>query len=284
METRVDRKGGKEVIISGEKPTVIIGEGINPTGKKFATALINGDMKSIREEAIGQVYAGADMLDLNVSMVGVDEVSLLPEVVKVVMDAVDLPLSIDSSNLQALKAALEVYEGKPIINSVTGEERSLESVLPLVKEYGTAVIGLTMDEGGISNDPEKRASIARKIVERANLLDIPAEDVIIDCLTLTIGTDVRGGLITIESIQRVKEELGVNLTLGVSNISFGMPDGSLINNSFLPIAISSGVTCPIVNVAKARPTVLATDLLMGRDRVATRYIEDYRRRSNNNKK
>ncbi|VUT24948.1 MAG: methyltetrahydrofolate:corrinoid/iron-sulfur protein methyltransferase [Candidatus Methanolliviera sp. GoM_asphalt] len=199
LETRVDRKGGKEVIISGEKPTVLIGEGINPTRKKFATALINGDMKSIREEAIGQVEAGADMLDLNVSMAGVDEVSLLPEVVKVVMDAVDLPLSIDSSNLQALKAAIEVYEGKPIINSVTGEERSLKSVLPLVKEYGTAVIGLTMDDEGISNDPEKRASIARKIVERADLLGIPTKDVIIDCLTLTIGTDVRSGLITIET-------------------------------------------------------------------------------------
>jgi 5-methyltetrahydrofolate--homocysteine methyltransferase len=279
VETKVNRRRGKEVIISRERPTVLIGERINPTGRKnLATALQNGDMEFVKKEAIDQVGAGADMLDVNVSMTDVDEVSLLPEVIQVVMDAVDVPLCIDSSNPEALKAALGVYDGKPLISSVTGEEKSLNNILPPVKEHGAAVIGLTMDEGAIPNDPDKRASIAKKIVERAESLGIPREDVIIDCLTLTVGTDIRSGLITIEAIQKVKEELGVNLTLGVSNISFGMPDRNLINSVFLAMAIFSGVACPIVNVAKARPIVLATDLLMGRDRLAMRYIEDYRKR------
>ena len=279
METKVNRRGGKEVIISRERPTVLIGERINPTGRKnLAAALKNGDMEFVKKEAIDQVEAGADMLDINVSMTDVDEVSLLPKVIQVVMDAVDVPLCIDSSNPEALKAALEVYDGKPLISSVTDEEKSLNSILPPIKEHGAAVIGLTMDEGAIPNDPDKRASIAEKIVERAESLGIPNEDVIIDCLTLTVGTDIRSGLITIEAIQKVKEGLGVNLTLGVSNISFGMPDRNLINSVFLAMAIFSGVACPIVNVAKVRPIVLATDLLMGRDRLAMRYIEDYRKR------
>jgi 5-methyltetrahydrofolate--homocysteine methyltransferase len=279
VETKVNRRGGKEVIINRERPTVLIGERINPTGRKdLATALKNGDMEFVKKEAIDQVRAGADMLDVNVSMTDVDEVSLLPKVIQVVMDAVDVPLCIDSSNPEALKTALEVYDGKPLISSVTDEKKSLNSILPPVKEHGAAVIGLTMDEGAIPNDPDKRASIAKKIVERAESLGIPREDVIIDCLTLTVGTDIRSGLITIEAIQKVKEELGVNLTLGVSNISFGMPDRNLINSVFLAMAIFSGVACPIVNVAKARPIVLATDLLMGRDRLAMRYIEDYRKR------
>jgi 5-methyltetrahydrofolate--homocysteine methyltransferase len=279
VETKVNRRGGKEVIINRERPTVLIGERINPTGRKdLATALKNGDMEFVKKEAIDQVRAGADMLDVNVSMTDVDEVSLLPKVIQVVMDAVDVPLCIDSSNPEALKTALEVYDGKPLISSVTDEKKSLNSILPPVKEHGAAVIGLTMDEGAIPNDPDKRASIAKKIVERAESLGIPREDVIIDCLTLTVGTNIRSGLITIEAIQKVKEELGVNLTLGVSNISFGMPDRNLINSVFLAMAIFSGVACPIVNVAKARPIVLATDLLMGRDRLAMRYIEDYRKR------
>jgi len=279
VETKVNRRGGKEVIIGPERPTVLIGERINPTGRKdLATALKDGDMELVKKEAIGQVEAGADMLDVNVSMTNVDELSLLPRVIQAVMDAVDVPLCIDSSNPEALKASLEVYDGKPLISSVTGEEKSLASILLPVKEHGAAVIGLTMDEGAIPNDPEKRASIAKKIVERAEFLGIPREDVIIDCLTLTVGTDVRSGLITIEAIQKVKENLGVNLTLGVSNISFGMPDRNLINSVFLAMAIFSGVACPIVNVAKARPIVLTTDLLMGRDRLAMRYIEDYRKR------
>lgn len=284
METRVNRRGGKEVIIGPERPTALIGERINPTGREeLAFALKKEDMEFIRREAIDQVRAGADMLDVNVSIADADEVSLLPKVIQAVMGAVNVPLCIDSSNPEALKVALEVYDGKPVISSVTGEKKSLNNVLPLVKQHGAAVIGLTMDEGAIPNDPDKRVSIAKKIVERAESWGIPREDVIIDCLALTVGTDVRSALITIEAIQKVKEGLGVNLTLGVSNISFGMPDRNLINSVFLAMAILSGVTCPIVNIAKARPIVLAADLLMGRDKLAMRYIEDYRKRQVNNR-
>jgi 5-methyltetrahydrofolate--homocysteine methyltransferase len=284
VETRVNRRGGKEVIIGPERPTALIGERINPTGREeLAFALKKEDMEFIRREAIDQVRAGADMLDVNVSIADADEVSLLPKVIQAVMGAVNVPLCIDSSNPEALKVALEVYDGKPVISSVTGEKKSLNNVLPLVKQHGAAVIGLTMDEGAIPNDPDKRVSIAKKIVERAESWGIPREDVIIDCLALTVGTDVRSALITIEAIQKVKEGLGVNLTLGVSNISFGMPDRNLINSVFLAMAILSGVTCPIVNIAKARPIVLAADLLMGRDKLAMRYIEDYRKRQVNNR-
>lgn len=278
METEVNHKEGKEVTISYNKPTVLIGEEINPTNKKIATALSEGNMDPIKEIAINQVDAGADILDIAVSMAGIDEVSILPKVIQVVMNAVDVPLSIDSKNTEALKEALNVYKGKPLINSVTGEEKSLDAILPLVKDYGTSVIGLTVDDDGISNDPVKRVSIARKIVERAKSYDIPTEDVVIDCLTLPIGVDLKNGLVTIESVQKVKEVLGVNLTLGISNISFGMPDSTLINNTFLSIAIYHGVSCPIVNVVKAKSTVLTVDLLMGRDKVAARYIEDYKKR------
>ncbi|MFO7967003.1 MAG: dihydropteroate synthase [Archaeoglobaceae archaeon] len=279
MKTIVNRKEGKEVIITDEGPTVLIGEGINPTGrKKVVNALKEGDWEVIKEDVIKQVDAGADVLDVNVSMAEAEEADLLPEVIKVVMDTVDIPLCIDTSSQAALEAALKIYEGRPIVNSVTGEENSLSTVLPLVKKYDAAVIGLAMDEEGIQNDPEKRAAVARKIVERAESEGIPPENVIIDCLTLTIGTDTKNALITLESIKKVKQDLGVNMTLGVSNISFGMPDRALLNNSFLSMAIQSGVTCPIADSASAKPIILATDLLMGRDRMAERYIADYRRR------
>jgi len=278
METRITH-AAKEVIIGGGKPTVLIGERINPTGrKKLAAALKGGDWEYLQEQALRQVEVGADILDVNVSMTGADQVSLLPRAVEVVMDVVDVPLCIDSDDPAALKASLEVYEGKPLVNSVTGEEKSLSSVLPLIEEYGAAVIGLTMDEEGIPTDPGKRVAIARKIVERAESLGIKRQDVVLDCLTLTIGADITSGVVTIGAIRRIKEELGVNMSSGASNISFGMPDRDCINNAFLAIIIASGVTCPIVNVAKVRPIVLATDLLMGRDKFAMRYIEDYRKR------
>jgi 5-methyltetrahydrofolate--homocysteine methyltransferase len=278
VETRVSSVA-KEVIIGDEQPTVLIGERINPTGKKrLAAALQAGDLGFVREEALAQVQAGADILDVNVGVLGVDQVALLPQTVQAVMDTVDVPLCLDSDNPRALEAALKIYRGKPIINSVTGQQRSLEEVLPLVKEYGAAVIGLTMDDEGIPEEADRRVSIARKIVGQAEALGIPREDIIVDCLTLTVGADSKAGLVTIESIRRVKTELGVNLALGASNISFGLPDRDLLNSAFLTIAIAAGVTCPIVDVAKVRPIVLAADLALGCDRYATRYIEAYRQR------
>jgi len=206
----------------------------------------------------------------------VDEVSLLPQAVQAAMNAVDVPLCLDSPNPAALEAGLKVYKGKPLINSVTGEERSLVKVLPLVREYGAAVIGLTQDDEGIPDNSERRVAIARKIVERAETAGVPREDIIIDCLTFAVGAGARSGLVTIETARRIKTELRVNLTLGVSNISFGLPNCNLLNNAFVTIAIAAGVTCLIVDVPKIRPIVLAAELVLARDPHARRYIEAYR--------
>lgn len=269
----------KEVVIGDGLPTVLIGERINPSGKKaMAEALKAGNLEIISKEALAQVQAGADIIDVNVNTFGVDEVSMLPQAVRVVMEAVDVPLCLDCTNPKALEAALKAYKGKPLINSVTGEEQSLANILPLVKKYGAAVIGLTQDEDGVPSDSERRVAIAHKIVERAEEAGIPREDVIMDCLSLTVGADTRAGLVTIETIQRVKAELGVNLTLGASNISFGLPDRNLLNSSFLAIIIAAGVTCPIVDAAKVRPIVLAADLVLGHDKRGRRYTETYRQR------
>jgi len=278
MITRIS-SATKEILIGDGQPTVLIGERINPTGKKeMSEALKAGNLEIIRMEALSQAQAGADIIDVNISTFGVDEVTLLPQAVDAVMHTVDVPLCLDSTNPMALEAALKVYKGKPLINSVTGEEHSLAKILPLVKEYGTAVIGLTQDDDGIPDDSERRVAIAHKIVERAEAAGIPREDVIIDCLSFAVGADTKSGLVTIESIRRVKAELGVNLTLGASNISFGLPDRNLLNNAFLTMVIAAGVNCPIVDVTKVRPTVLATDLLMGHDKRGRRYTEAYRKR------
>lgn len=278
MKTMVS-SATKEVYIGDDQPTMLIGERINPTGKKkLATALQAGDMELVRREAIAQVQAGADILDVNVGVSGVDETALLPQVVQVVMEAVNVPLSLDSDNCNALEAALKTYRGKPIINSVTGQERSLNEVLPLVKEYGAVVIGLTMDDEGIPQDSDRRVGIAYKIIERAEALGIPREDIIIDCLALTIATDSGAGQVTLQAIRKVKEELGVNQTLGASNISYGLPDRDVLNSAFLALAIAVGVTCPTVDVARVHPAVMAADLLLGRDGYARRYIKAYRQR------
>lgn len=272
METRISSKTN-EVIISGDKKTVFIGERINPTGKKkLANALISGDLELVRIEAKEQVLAGADVLDINVGAGGVNEAKLLPEVVKLVMSEVDVPLCIDSGDPEALEAALKVYEGKPLVNSVNGEERSLEKVLPLVKEFGAAVIALPMDENGIPKDAETRLRIADRIVERCDKIGIPLEDVVFDGLALSLGVDSGAGLITLETIRRIKEKYGVNITLGASNISYSLPCREIINGVFLGIAIAAGVTCPVVDVAKVRASVMAADLIMGRDRHALQYI------------
>jgi 5-methyltetrahydrofolate--homocysteine methyltransferase len=278
METRVS-SAKKEVIISDKRSTVLIGERINPTGKpKLAAALQAGDLEIVRQEAINQVKAGADILDVNVGSATVDEVGLLPKAVKAVMEVVDVPLCLDSANEKALEAAIKVYKGKALLSSVTGQEVSLKVMLPLVKEYKTAVVGLTMDDSGIPTDTAKRVAIAYKIINEAAKLGIPKEDIIIDCLAMTVGVDNRAALATIEAIRKVKADLGVNQTLGASNVSFGLPDRGLINTIFLAIVIAAGVNCPIVDAAKALPLIRATDLILGRDQYSMRYIEAYRQR------
>ncbi len=276
METRVS-SFTKEVIIGGDQPTVLIGERINPAGrKKLAEALKAGNLEGVRKEALAQAQAGADIIDVNVSTFGVNEVTLLPQAVQAVMEVVDVPLCLDSANPAALEAALKVYKGKPLVNSVTGEEQSLMRVLPLVKEYGAAVVGLTQDDEGIPNNPERRVAIARKIIERAGAVGIPCEDIVIDCLASAVGADTKSGLVTIETVRRVKAELGVNLTRGASNVSFGLPERGVLGNAFVAIAIAADVPCLIVDVAKVRSIVLAADLVLGRDKRARRYIEAYR--------
>jgi 5-methyltetrahydrofolate--homocysteine methyltransferase len=278
METRVSSPT-REVIISDDQPTALIGERINPTGKKkLAEALKAGDLEIIRKEALAQAEAGADILDINVGTFGVDEVTLLPQAVKAVMDTIDILLCLDSADPKALEAALKVYKGKPLINSVTGEEHSLAKVLPLVKEYGAAVIGLVQDDKGIPKDSERRVAIAHELVERAEAVGIAREDMIIDCLTFAVGADPSSGPVVIEAIRRIKAELGVNLTLGASNVSFGLPDRDLLNSAFVVMAVAAGATCLIVDVAQVRPAILAADLILGRDRRARRYIEAHRQR------
>ena len=224
---------------------------------------------------------GADILDVNVGAAGVDEVALLPKAVKVVMEAVDVPLCIDSANPDALKAALEVYQGKPIVNSVNGEEASLERILPLVKQYSAAVIGLCMDDEGIPTTAERRFAVAGRIIERAGKLGISPEDIAIDPLALTLGADHRAAKITLDAIEMIVAEFGVNITMGASNISFGMPDRSAINAAFIVMAIHAGMTCPIVNPLheQVATAILAADLSMGRDEWGSRWIKAYRRRS-----
>lgn len=286
METTL-RSGKKTVVIGTDSPTVLIGERINPTGKKrLAAALVEGDLEIIRSEAEAQVEAGADVLDVNVGAVGVDEVDLLPRAVRIVMETVDAPVCIDTANLEALRAALEAHrelapEGKPLINSVNGEEARLEGVLPLVAEYGAAVICLAMDDDGIPKSSEGRLGVAIKIAERADGLGIPRDDLVVDPLALTVGAESQAGLLTLEAIRMVRQELGVNMTLGASNISFGLPEREVVNFAFLALAIQSGVNCPIVDAAKVRPSVLATDLLLGRDDYAMRYCKAYKKRVKN---
>jgi 5-methyltetrahydrofolate--homocysteine methyltransferase len=278
METRVSSPS-KEVIIGDSHPTVLIGERINPAGKKkLAEALKAGDLEIVRKEALAQTQAGADIIDVNVDTFGVDEVALLPKAVQAVMETVDTPLCLDSANPEALEAALKVYKGKPLINSVTGEEHSLKKVLPLIKKYGAAVIGLVQDEEGIPKDVERRVSNARKIVKGVEAAGIPREDLVIDCLAFAVGAEPDSGAAVIETIRRIKAELGVNMTLGASNVSFGLPDRELLNNAFVVMAAAAGATCLIVDAAKVRPIILAADLVLGRDKRARRYIEAYRQR------
>jgi 5-methyltetrahydrofolate--homocysteine methyltransferase len=281
LETKIS-SSSKEVMIGGNRPTVLIGERINPAGKKkLAESLKAGNMEIVRKESIEQVKAGADILDVNVAVFGLDETPILPLAVQAVMEVTDVPICIDSVNLEALKAALKIYKGKALINSVSGEERSLERVLPLVKEFGAAVVGLTQDDNGVPKVAATRIEIAERIVNRAEQMGIPRADVIIDCLALAIGADPLSTVTLLDTIRVIKARLGVNITLGASNISYGMPDRALINTSFLAMTIAAGVTCVVVDVAKVRPSVLASDLLLFRDKRARRYIQAFRERQVN---
>lgn len=276
METIVS-SAKQTVAIGPEHPTRIIGERINPTGrKKFGAAILEGNLEVIRDEAIAQVEAGADILDVNVGAAGADEVALMPQAAEIVMEAVNVPLCFDSPNPKALEAGLKVYEGKALINSVNGEEKSLETVLPLVAEHQTAVIGLCMDDDGIPDTAEGRLRVAEKIVERAGKLGIGPEDILIDPLVLAVSADSKAGLLALDAVKLIRDTLGVNMTMGASNISFGLPNRPVINAGFLTMAILLGVNAPISNPLKEKETVLVADLLLGRDDFAMNYITYFR--------
>lgn len=276
----------KTVVINRDKPTVIIGERINPTGrKKVMAALEAGDFDLVRQDAVDQVNAGAAVLDINAGVPDADEVTLLQKVMQTVIEVVEVPLCIDTNNPAALAAALSMYEGKALVNSVNGESKSLQSVLPLVKEHQSAVIGLCMDDDGIPATPEARLKVADKIIEGAGKLGIPVEDIVIDPLTLTLGADSKAGQVTLETVALVRQEFGVNITMGASNVSFGLPDRKSINATFLALAIHAGVTCPITNplVEEIVTTVLATDLSLGRDEFGMNWIQGFRKRQKESK-
>ena len=273
------RGNGKEVLIDTEGPVVIIGECINPTGrKKLVNTLLENNMDYVLELAKKQIDEGADVLDVNVGFPGVDDARLLPETVKVLQDNFDVPLCIDSPNPAAIEAALRVARGKCLINSVNGEERSLNALLPLAREFGAAIIGLCMDDDGITHDPEKRLSIAEKIIERAIRAGIKQEDVIIDPLAMAVSADPRACIVTLETIRLVHQKLGNNITLGASNISFGLPDRESLNAAFMAMSIYNGLSCPIANPEKMTAIVRAADLLLGRDDYAVRFVDHFQQK------
>jgi len=267
----------KEVTIGIDRPFVIIGEKINPTGhKKLAAALTEGNFDYVRQLVERQITWGADVLDVNVGVPGLDEVAMMPKVVTLVASVTDVPLCLDSGNPQVLAAGLAAAPGKPLVNSVSGEEKRLVGVLPIVKERGAAVIGLTMDDNGIPKTAEERLAVAEKILERAARLGIPPEDVIIDPLVLTVGSDSQAALVTLQTIELLRKNFGVNINLGASNVSFGLPDRLTVNQVFLALAIQMGATCSITDPLKLGATVKAADLLLGRDDYAMRYIKYFR--------
>ncbi len=269
------------VEVSRSQPTVIIGERINPTGRKAVlAALKEGNFDLVRQDALAQVAAGAAVLDVNAGVPGADEPALLQQVIRTVMEATDTPLCIDTADPKALELALKTYQGKALINSTNGEEKSLQRVLPLAKEYGAAVIGLCMDDNGIPPTPEGRLAVAAKIIERAGKMGIGPEDVVIDPLVLTMGADSNAGAITLKTTALVVKEFGVNITMGASNVSFGLPDRKYINAAFIAMAIQAGLTCPITNplVIEVNTAILAANLALGRDEYGMRWIQAYRQR------
>src|SRR3990172_8196832 len=274
MET-ILRSPAREVRIGPARPFVIIGERINPTNRaRLAAEMAAGDFSRVRAEAIAQVQAGAQVLDVNAGIPLADEPAILAEAIRVIQEAVDVPLSIDSSVVKALEAGLAVYRGKPLVNSVTGESERLEAVLPLVKKYSAAVIGVANDEGGISEDIHVRFAVAQKIVARAEAFGILREDVLIDPLAMPIGAVASAGVSLFALVRRLREELGVNTVCGASNISFGLPDRVMLNGAFLTMAIGAGMTSAITNPLEEdlRKLILAADVMMAHDETGASWL------------
>ncbi len=269
----------REVVIGFDRPFVIIGERINPTGRKILAAEMKaGDFSRVEADALAQVEAGAHMLDVNAGIPLADEPAILARAVQLVQSITDVPLSIDSSIVAALAAGLAVYKGKALINSVTGEEERLEAVLPLVKKYGAAVVAISNDETGISENPDVRFEVAKKIVHRAQDYGIPVADVIVDPLVMPIGAINRAGVQVMRLVRRLKDELKVNTTCGASNVSFGLPGRDGVNSAFLTMAIASGLTSAITNplhgdIVRA---CMGADVMMGHDPDCTRWIRKFR--------
>ncbi|HEX9043963.1 MAG TPA: dihydropteroate synthase [Candidatus Limnocylindrales bacterium] len=269
----------KEVVIGGGNRFVVIGERINPTGRKLlAEEMKNGDFSRVETDAVAQVAAGAHMLDVNAGIPLADEPGILARTVQLVQSLVDVPLSIDSSIVDALEAGLAVYKGKALVNSVTGEEERLERVLPLVRKYGAAVVAISNDDTGISTDPDVRFAVAKKIVERAADHGIPREDIVVDPLVMPIGAMATAGQQVFRLLRRLHDELHVNTTCGASNVSFGLPNREGINASFLAMAISNGLTSAITNplLEEVKHAIMAADVLMGHDQDAATWIRAFR--------
>jgi len=269
----------REVVIGFDRPFVLIGERINPTGRKLlAEEMRNGDFSRVEKDALAQVEAGAHMLDVNAGIPLADEPALLAQAVTLVQSITDRPLSIDSSIVEALEAGLAVYGGKALVNSVTGEEERLERVLPLVAKHGAAVVAISNDETGISEDPDIRFEVAKKIVNRAADFGISKEDVIVDPLVMPIGAIGTAGRQVFHLVGRLRNELGVNTTCGASNVSFGLPNRAGINAAFLSMAIGAGMTSAITNPLEAdiRQAILAADVLAGHDLNCATWIRTYR--------
>lgn len=268
-------RGDRTVEIGDALPTVIIGERINPTGrKKLQAALLANDFSIVGSEARLQTQAGAHVLDVNVGVAGGDEPRLLVEAMKVAMANSDLPLCIDTANDRALEAALAMYPGRALVNSVNGEEEKMESVLPLVAKYKAAVVCLCMDDSGIPITAEARFAVAEKIVKRAASYGIPVEDLVFDCLCLPCGADSTAPRVSLEAMRMIKATYGCNMTLGVSNVSFGLPERPKLNATMLTMALAAGVTCPIIDptIPEIRQAVLASDVVLGRDEWAMNWI------------
>jgi len=279
MTRTVVSSATREVVIGDDQPFVVIGERINPTGRKqLAEEMRSGDFSRVERDALAQVAAGAHMLDVNAGIPLADEPAILARTIQLVQSLTDAPLSIDSSIVAALEAGLAVYRGKALVNSVTGEEERLERVLPLVRRYGAAVVAISNDETGISEDPDVRFAVARRIVERAADHGIPREDVLVDPLLMPIGAMPTAGRQVFRILGRLRDELKVNSTCGASNVSFGLPNREGINGTYLAMAIASGLTSAITNpVAEGvRTAVMAADVLMGNDPECGRWIRAFR--------
>jgi 5-methyltetrahydrofolate--homocysteine methyltransferase len=267
----------KEVTIGADRPFVIIGEKLNPTGiKKLGQALVEQNFDYVKHLALRQVAWGAEVLDINVGHPQVDEAAIMPKVVEAVLSVVDVPLCIDSNEPRILEAGLKMAPGKPLVNSVNGEEKQLATVLPIVKDRGAAVIGLTIGEEGIPATPEGRLAAAGIIIERAAKMGIPVEDIIIDPLVMTVGHNSNAALVTLKTIELIRKEYGVNISLGASNVSFGLPDRHSVNSAFLALAIQTGVTTSITDPIKLGNSIKAIDLLLGKDANSMRYLKYFR--------